>query len=45
VDWIHVAGYPSAFNLADVTIRLGAVCAIIASLLASPRRTRSGETR
>jgi signal peptidase II len=45
VDWIHVAGYPSTFNLADVTIRLGAVCAIIASLLASPRRTKSGETR
>ncbi len=45
VDWIHVAGYPSTFNLADVTIRLGAVCAIVASLLASPRRTKSGETR
>lgn len=42
VDWIHLAGYPSTFNLADVAIRLGAACAIIASLLASPRRTRSG---
>jgi signal peptidase II len=45
VDWIHVAGYPSTFNLADLAIRLGAVCAIVASLLASPRRTKSGETR
>jgi signal peptidase II len=39
VDWIHVTGYPSTFNLADVAIRLGAVCAIVASLLASSRRT------
>ncbi len=45
VDWIHVVGYPSTFNLADITIRLGAVCAIVASLLASPRRTKSRETR
>lgn len=45
VDWIHVVGYPSTFNLADVTIRLGALCAIVASLLASPRRTKSRETR
>jgi signal peptidase II len=45
VDWIHVVGYPPTFNLADVAIRLGAVCAIVASLLASPRRTKSGERR
>jgi signal peptidase II len=25
VDWIHVAGYPATFNLADVAIRAGAV--------------------
>ena len=25
VDWIHVAGYPATFNLADVAIRVGAV--------------------
>jgi len=24
VDWIHVAGYPATFNLADVAIRAGA---------------------
>lgn len=45
VDWIHVVGYPPTFNLADVAIRLGAACAIVASLLASPRRTKSGERR
>ena len=27
VDWIHVAGYPATFNLADVAIRVGAVAA------------------
>ena len=31
VDWIHVVGYPSTFNMADVAIRLGAVCAAIAA--------------
>lgn len=25
VDWIHVAGYPASFNLADVAVRAGAV--------------------
>jgi signal peptidase II len=29
VDWIHVAGYPATFNIADIAIRLGAVCAVI----------------
>jgi signal peptidase II len=28
VDWIHVAGYPATFNLADVAIRVGAVAAV-----------------
>jgi signal peptidase II len=42
VDWIHVAGYPATFNLADVAIRLGAVCALIAWFRASARQ---GEPR
>jgi len=37
VDWIHVAGYPATFNIADVAIRFGAVCAVI-SVLATARR-------
>jgi len=37
VDWIHVAGYPATFNLADIAIRLGAVCAVIAFAGASRR--------
>jgi signal peptidase II len=50
VDWIHVAGYPATFNLADVAIRFGAVCAILGALLTSPRwaavltSIRSGRT-
>jgi signal peptidase II len=36
VDWIHLAGYPATFNLADVAIRLGAVGALIAALASSP---------
>ena len=32
VDWIHVAGYPATFNLADVAIRVGAVGAAAAFL-------------
>jgi signal peptidase II len=32
VDWIHVAGYPATFNLADVAIRVGAVGAAVALL-------------
>jgi signal peptidase II len=41
VDWIHVAGYPPAFNLADVAIRAGAAGALVAMLTAGrwkPRR-------
>ena len=34
VDWIHVAGYPATFNLADVAIRAGAVSALVATLAA-----------
>jgi signal peptidase II len=45
VDWIHVVGYPATFNLADAAIRLGALCAVIAVLTASPRRARPGSTR
>jgi signal peptidase II len=37
VDWIHVAGYPATFNIADIAIRLGAVCAVIAFAGASRR--------
>jgi signal peptidase II len=29
VDWIHVAGYPATFNLADVAIRAGAAAAFL----------------
>jgi len=32
VDWVHVAGYPATFNLADVAIRAGAVGALVATL-------------
>jgi signal peptidase II len=32
VDWIHVAGYPASFNLADVAIRVGAVGAVAVML-------------
>ena len=40
VDWIHVAGYPATFNLADVAIRAGAVGALVAMLAAGRRKTR-----
>jgi signal peptidase II len=36
VDWIHLAGYPATFNIADIAIRLGALCAIIAVIRRSP---------
>jgi len=29
IDWIHVAGYPATFNLADVAIRAGALGAAV----------------
>ena len=44
VDWIHVAGYPAAFNLADVAIRAGAVGALVAMLTADRRKTRQTAT-
>ena len=37
VDWIHLAGYPATFNIADIAIRLGAVCAVIA-VISGPQR-------
>jgi signal peptidase II len=48
VDWIHVAGYPATFNLADIAIRAGAAGAAAALLGAGallrrwprPRRDR-----
>jgi signal peptidase II len=40
VDWIHVAGYPPAFNLADVAIRAGAAGALVAMLAADRWKTR-----
>jgi signal peptidase II len=40
VDWIHVAGYPATFNLADVAIRVGAVGAVIVMLDAPARLGR-----
>ena len=30
VDWIHIAGYPPSFNLADLAIRVGALAALVA---------------
>ena len=44
VDWIHVAIYPATFNLADVAIRLGALCALIAYLRAATPVARPGGT-
>jgi signal peptidase II len=44
VDWIHVAIYPATFNLADVAIRLGALCALIAYLRAATPVPRLGGT-
>lgn len=39
IDWIHVAGYPATFNVADIAIRLGAVGAA-AAMLGARRRAR-----
>lgn len=36
IDWIHVGWYPPSFNVADVAIRVGAVCAVAAMLGAWP---------
>jgi len=40
VDWIHVAGYPASFNLADVAIRAGAAGALVAMLAGGRRKPR-----
>jgi signal peptidase II len=40
VDWIHVAGYPATFNLADVAIRAGVVAALVATLAAGRWKAR-----
>jgi signal peptidase II len=32
IDWIHVGWYPPSFNVADVAIRVGALCAVAAML-------------
>lgn len=32
VDWIHLAGYPATFNIADIAIGLGALCAVVAMI-------------
>jgi signal peptidase II len=37
VDWIHLSFYPATFNIADVAIRLGALCAVIAVISAQRR--------
>jgi signal peptidase II len=42
VDWIHVAGYPATFNLADIAIRAGAAGAAIAFLGAGVHLAASG---
>lgn len=42
VDWIHVAFYPPAFNLADLAIRVGALVAAIVLLAAAPRHHSTG---
>ena len=31
IDWIHVAGYPATFNLADVAFRVGAASGVDAA--------------
>ena len=41
VDWIHVAGYPATFNVADVAIRAGALGAAVALLVAASRGRRA----
>jgi signal peptidase II len=45
VDWIHVAGYPDTFNIADIAIRLGAIGAAAVILTASARGRRWPGTR
>jgi len=38
IDWIHVAGYPASFNVADIAIRAGAIGAAAVMLGAGGRR-------
>lgn len=45
IDWIHVAGYPATFNVADIAIRLGAVCAVIAVLRTHPGTSQAARWR
>ncbi|MDD2857165.1 MAG: signal peptidase II [Candidatus Nanopelagicales bacterium] len=44
IDWITVPGYPAAFNVADLAIRVGAVIVIV-QLIRSGRRPRAGTNR
>jgi signal peptidase II len=44
VDWIHIAGYPATFNLADVAIRAGAAGALVATLAAGRWKARRTAT-
>ena len=44
VDWIHLAGYPATFNLADVAIRAGAVGVLVATLAAGRWKARRRAT-
>jgi signal peptidase II len=39
IDWIHVAGYPATFNLADLAIRAGALAVVITIVLSDRSRT------
>ncbi len=45
VDWIHLAGYPATFNVADLAIRLGAIGALAAALDAWSRPSRRTRVR
>lgn len=40
IDWIHIAGYPTTFNVADIAIRAGAVGAVAAMIGARGRVRR-----
>lgn len=40
LDWLRVWGYPAAFNLADIAIRLGAVLLLIGALLSDRAASR-----
>lgn len=45
VDWIHVAGYPATFNVADVAIRVGALGAVVATLVVASRGRRAASSQ